>query len=92
MAHSGRGESYGLIDEVDTAIIDNAVMNNGMVIVNKVSCKYSAKNEAKIKQFLKHKEKPMTENQFMASLKGLLGISTNRTSRKYSSNSRTRTG
>ena len=52
-------------------------MNNGMVIVNKVSCKYSAKNEAKIKQFLKHKEKPMTENQFMASLKGLLGISTN---------------
>ena len=56
-------KSYGLIDEVDTAIT--------------VSCKYSAKNEAKIKQFLKHKEKPMTENQFMASLKGLLGISTN---------------
>lgn len=70
-------KSYGLIDEVDTAITDKAVMNNGMVIVNKVSCKYSAKNEAKIKQFLTSKEKPMTENQFMASLKGLLGISTN---------------
>ena len=65
-------KSYGLIDEVDTAITDKAVINDGMVIVNKVSCKYSAKNEAKIKQFLKHKEKPMTENQFMASLKGLL--------------------
>ena len=70
-------KSYGLIDEVDMAIMDSAVMNNGMVSVNKVSCKYSAKNEAKIKQFLTSKEKPMTENQFMASLKGLLGISTN---------------
>ena len=37
-------KSYGLIDEVDMAIMDSAVMNNGMVIVNKVSCKYSAKN------------------------------------------------
>ena len=70
-------KSYGLVDVISDTTDESVVMNNGMVIVNKVSCKYAARNEAKIQQFLNKKEKqPMNESQLMAGLKSILGLST----------------
>ncbi|WP_288761013.1 head maturation protease, ClpP-related [uncultured Veillonella sp.] len=73
-------KSYGFIDEIGGDVAEQAVMNKGLLVVNKVSCKYAAKNAAKIEQVINQKgAEPMPEQNektVLNKIAELLGIDT----------------
>lgn len=56
-------KEYGLVDIVEGRVENSLVLNNGILTVNKASCKYAIKNESKIKQVIRGKENCMKDTR-----------------------------
>lgn len=74
-------KDYGFIDTV-AGQVDDVVINKGFVVVNNVSCKYAAKNAAKIEKVLHESggnamPEDKHEKNILDSIKELLGMDMN---------------